>query len=559
MSSLASVASREEDCSAGFCDRFVKSLRFFFSTGAIAHLSSHPARHTFAMHQAFYIEELVRRIAFNADDGSSGSTSLLALACCCKALESPVMDVLWQRQKHLHIILQTLPADCWTISYGEYVSGDIPTIQVTHFPLFQDFARAPRTVEWQRFKGYVARIVELVVGEHSSRRVSSEAITFFGMQSIVDPLLPRLTSLRLEHRYGWRDVPFVLAFLSPKITALTLALPARDDVLFQPILSVTSDRCRWLQELVLDVDFLGEHPANVVEELIIACRDTLRTLEIRSSFKVDYFPVIANLPQLRSLRMERIQIPRDLPSGFFPSLEEFTILRFDGGPLQHFFKRIRTIGLKVVKIHTFRILPFRESMEALSRFSASLEVMEISGVANIDLPSVVVPRLLFTNLTTLRVECLGSAGSAIHFGCVFRPTDKSIAELGEAMPNIVHLTLGSQTCSGIKCVTFLSLVSLSKTCQDLETLSIRVDFQSMVAPSPRGSGDAETGATFDGTQGSACGLRKLVVGLSTLPDHPDSGWLVAIGLGKIFPSLSEVVGSEQDAWEKVGRNIRMSR
>jgi len=33
------------------------------------------------------------------------------------------MDVLWQRQKHLHIILRTLPADCWVISYENYVSG----------------------------------------------------------------------------------------------------------------------------------------------------------------------------------------------------------------------------------------------------------------------------------------------------------------------------------------------------------------------------------------------------------------------------------------------------
>jgi len=77
------------------------------------------------MKQALYIEELVRRIAFSADDGRPGSASLLALACCCKALEGPVMDVLWERQKYLHIILQTLPARCWTITDRGYVSADI--------------------------------------------------------------------------------------------------------------------------------------------------------------------------------------------------------------------------------------------------------------------------------------------------------------------------------------------------------------------------------------------------------------------------------------------------
>jgi len=75
------------------------------------------------MNQIFYVEELVRQIAFNADHGSQGSASLLALACCCKTIEGPVMDVLWQRQESLHIILRTLPADCWTITGKVYVSG----------------------------------------------------------------------------------------------------------------------------------------------------------------------------------------------------------------------------------------------------------------------------------------------------------------------------------------------------------------------------------------------------------------------------------------------------
>jgi len=73
------------------------------------------------MNQIFY--ELVRQIAFNADHGFQGSASLLALACSCKTIEGPVMDVLWQRQEYLHIILRTLPASCWTAVGGVYVSG----------------------------------------------------------------------------------------------------------------------------------------------------------------------------------------------------------------------------------------------------------------------------------------------------------------------------------------------------------------------------------------------------------------------------------------------------
>jgi len=71
----------------------------------------------------------------------------------------------------------------------------------------------------------------------------------------------------------------------------------------------------------------------------------------------------------------------------------------------------------------------------------------------------------------------------------------------------------------------------------------------------------EVGRTCDETQGNECKLHKLVVGVSILPRNPESGWIVAVGLGEIFSSLSEVVGygSEGPKWEQVGRNIKMLR
>jgi len=137
-------------------------------------------------------------------------------------------------------------------------------------------------------------------------RVSSETISFFGMQSTIDsdPLLPRLNSLRLVTKLRGDDTASILvllALLSPKITAVTLTLPHHDDILFQPILSMTSDRCPWLQELVLNLDSLSLHSPSVVGGFIAAFRHTLRTLEVRTSFEGQYLPVVANLPQLRSL------------------------------------------------------------------------------------------------------------------------------------------------------------------------------------------------------------------------------------------------------------------
>ena len=348
-----------------------------------------------------------------------------------------------------------------------------------------------------------------------------------------------------------------LTFLSPRITNFTLILPRDNSILLQPTLSIASDRCHWLQELVLDIAADDSHSVHWIGKLLSASRGTLRTLEIRSPFKTEYLIIIASLTQLRNLKLEGVHFPRDLPSDAFPTLEEVTFVRFHGQRLQHFFEHLSTTTLKVVKTYAIDTVTFKESITALARFSATLRVVEISGVTDLDLPSVVVPNL-FTNLTTLHLRCCRRGDP-----CAFRPTDKAIAELGAAMPNITHLSLGSPGCSNLRCITFLSLISLSQTCKNLETLMIRVDFQTMVTPPLNEDQDAEAGEISDGTpgNGNGCKLHKLVVGISTLPRNPESGWIVAIGLGEIFPSLSEVVGYGLGGpkWEQVSRNIRMLR
>ena len=524
----------------------------------------HLVRHTCVMNKAFYVDELVRRIGFHADGRSLGSASLLALACCCKALEGPVMDVLWKRQKYLSVILQTLPADCWTVTNRVYVSGlwlassSFVSLIPSLFP--QHLVRAPTKEEWERFKLYTGRVVELHVGRIYSGEVSSETISFLGMQSTVDPLWPRLTSLKLLNRPGWNSVPPTLSFLSPKMKTLALILPRDASILLQPILSIASDRCRWLQELILDIATDDSRSASWIGGLIAASRDTLRTLEINSPFHVECLPIIANLPRLRSLHLERVNFSEDLPPGAFPVLEEFTFLHFLGRRVQHFLKHLGTTDLKVAKIYSTDLISFEKAMVGLSRFSTSLTSLEITAITGVHLLRIPISRHPFVNLRHLRLRCF-RWGDVAHATCGFRPSDEAIAVLGGAMPNLTHLTLGSPTCSTLQCVTFLSLVSLSKSCKGLETLEIKVDFQSMVVPSTTGGEGTGTDAMIYRPPSSACKLRKLFVGLSIVPQNPESGWMVAIGLGKIFPSLVEVEGCglERSEWDKVCENIRMSR
>jgi len=212
------------------------------------------------------------------------------------------MDVRWRRQKHLHIILRTLHARRWSITDRGYVSVNISlSSEPLILPVLQCVTRAPITNEWQRFRRYAAR-VELSIWGWRFAEVTPETISF-GVQSTLDPVWPRLTSLRLTDGVGWAAISSILTLLSSRITTLTPTLPRDDNALLQPILSVVTDRCRWLQELVLDVVTLDSDSTNAVRELIIVCKDTLHTVDIRSSFKGVYLPIIANLPRLRSHRL----------------------------------------------------------------------------------------------------------------------------------------------------------------------------------------------------------------------------------------------------------------
>ena len=70
------------------------------------------------MHPCLCIDEILRPIAREVV-ASVGKTGAVALACCCKSFEDPVLDALWETQVDLTLLLETLPWDVWEIS-GEY-------------------------------------------------------------------------------------------------------------------------------------------------------------------------------------------------------------------------------------------------------------------------------------------------------------------------------------------------------------------------------------------------------------------------------------------------------
>jgi len=242
----------------------------------------------------------------------------------------------------------------------------------------------------------------------------------------------------------------------------------------------------------------------------------------------------------------------EIPSNSLPSLESVSLSQFHGVPLRRFFEHLHNPGLKVANVFSVYVIDFQDLVVGLARFSTSLSVLSTSTIAHLDLPGVVVPGL-FKNLRSLNVGCWSSR----RHRCIFRLTDQAVEALGAAMPNLSDLTLGSPTCGGVHTVTFKSLFSLSTTCQGLERLAIQVDLLALVQFCLVEDESIETGTMFGGAQDNSCRLKRLVVGRSTLPDYPDSGFFVAVGLGRIFPSLSEIVG--HPGWSEVERYITMSR
>jgi len=65
-----------------------------------------------SMHPCLNVDEILRRIACELVE-SGGKGTAVALACCCKSFEDPVLDALWVEQGQLLPLLKSFPRDVW--------------------------------------------------------------------------------------------------------------------------------------------------------------------------------------------------------------------------------------------------------------------------------------------------------------------------------------------------------------------------------------------------------------------------------------------------------------
>ena len=64
------------------------------------------------MHACLNVDEIVRLIADELVASPLDATAV-ALACCCKNFEDPVLDALWTKQSQLLPLLKSFPGDVW--------------------------------------------------------------------------------------------------------------------------------------------------------------------------------------------------------------------------------------------------------------------------------------------------------------------------------------------------------------------------------------------------------------------------------------------------------------
>ena len=64
------------------------------------------------MHPCLNVDEIARLLASELV-ASGGDATAVALACCCKNLEDPVLDALWVTQTLLGPLLEIFPEDVW--------------------------------------------------------------------------------------------------------------------------------------------------------------------------------------------------------------------------------------------------------------------------------------------------------------------------------------------------------------------------------------------------------------------------------------------------------------
>ena len=268
------------------------------------------------MHVCLNVDEILRPIAHELV-ASEGMGSAIALACCRKSFEEPVLDVLWVKQDRLLPLLKSFPGDVWDDEKCTVSPSTMCFLLLLNDSVRKSFKRLPTTTERARFRKYARRMRELK--EYSTPNVLSlETLSALLPRTINEPLFPNLKTLYFRDVRG-PFVPFIPLFLSLRVTSIDLGFVT--DVPKAMVASVVSSfptLCPRLQSISLQC--LPKDPmiTTAVSKMVLATnRNTLQQLDVDSPLMEEASEVVCELPNVRNLS---VVIENSLPSASLPNL-----------------------------------------------------------------------------------------------------------------------------------------------------------------------------------------------------------------------------------------------
>jgi hypothetical protein len=494
------------------------------------------------------VDEILRLLAHQLV-GSEAKATAVALACCHKSFEDPILDALWGTQDRLFPLLKSLPGDVWN---GDKYAVSPPRAH-DFIPLNyldrKTFIRLPTTLEWARFRKY-ARRMQTLVEPGNLDTLSLDLFAVLQFCTINKPLFPNLKSLRFWNTLG-EFIPFIPLFLSSRTTAIDIEFCIHDTLPNAAIASMITTFPTLCPNLhTISLNFLPRDLiiADAASELLLNInRDALRNFHVDSPLTEEAREVIHKLPNLCGLTVV-VEGSTSLPTMVLPNLTEIDV-EYDHN--YDWLEGFRGATLGKLDSVTFRAI----SKSAL--ISDFLEAFESIGLATSTTLSILKfythrswrpnyrSLLSFKLLRELEIEfsCGDNCSSTID--------DNILADIARAMPKLETLRLGYKPCGTPTGVTANGPAVLARHCLNL--LHLRIHFRvNSLSTLLAIHGPPRAGSTAPRRD---CALTDLDVG--QIPIAEESTMVVALTLVRIFPHIRWIGYFDQN-WGEVLDAIRLS-
>lgn len=237
------------------------------------------------MHACLYVDEIVRLIACQLVS-SRGLAIAVALACCCRSFEDPVLDTLWETQNRLDPLLKTLPEDVWDVSERTVSARASHFVSSLNYFIWKCFRRLLTTPELARFRKYARRMRKLTEFD-SLNGVTPEVCFVLQHFSFNGPLLPNLKTLEFLSTTA-EFAPFIPLFVSPGTIdiGITFETHGLSNVLVASTINTFSTRCPSLQHIALHCPPRDPMITKAVSGLLLTInRNTLQTSYLMNVLK----------------------------------------------------------------------------------------------------------------------------------------------------------------------------------------------------------------------------------------------------------------------------------